>query len=74
MKALNIETLHSIHGGETTPILTPNEIISVYFSSAMASNLLMSAMGVSPLYSFPISLFFSPIPVYFYAEAKKNPA
>ena len=74
MTLKNSDILHSIHGGQTQTLLTAQETITVYFASAFASNVAMSAIGVSPLSSFPISLFSSVVPVYLYAEAKKNPA
>lgn len=66
--------LHSVHGGQTEAALTPEETFTVYCASAVVSNLFLSVIGVSPLRSFPISLFSSMIPVYIYAESKKNPA
>ncbi len=72
MNKLNNDVLHSIQGGVTPAIVNPSEIFTVYIASAALSNLVMSAMDVSPLHSFPISLFFSLIPVYVYSEAKKD--
>lgn len=74
MKTLNTAVLRTIHGGETAIVLTKEEVFSVYIGSAAISNILMTGMGISPLHSFPISLFSSLIPLYYYAEAKKNPA
>lgn len=74
MNTLSMHVLHSVQGGKTTAVLAPEETFTVYFASAIGSNLFMSFMGVSPLHSFPISLFTSLIPVYVYCEAKKNPA
>lgn len=74
MNTLKTQVLHSVQGGKTATVLTPEETFTVYFVSAAISNVFMSAMEVSPLHSFPISLFSSFIPVYIYAEAKKNPA
>lgn len=74
MNILNKHVQHSVQGGQTTVVLTAQEACTVYFVSAAASNFMMSAIGISPVHSFPISLFSSLIPVYFYGEAKKNPA
>ena len=74
MNTLNMHILHSVHGGQINAALTPEETFVVYFASAATSNFMMSAMGISPIHSFPISLFSSLIPVYLYAESKKNPA
>lgn len=74
MKTLNTKVLHAIQGGHSQAVLTAQETMTVYFASAITSNVVMTAIGVSPLSSFPISLFSSLIPVYLYAEAKKNPA
>ena len=74
MKALNQVNLKAIHGGQTTQILDPIETFSVFLGSTFVSNIFLTAMGVSPHYSFPLSLFTAPIAVYAYAKNKENTA
>lgn len=74
MHTLNMNVLHSVHGGQSKTILTAGETCTGYFISVIASNAVMLAVGVSPFHTFPISLAVSFIPVYLYGESKKNPA
>lgn len=78
MQLISLKTVNHIYGGQShSPvhaILDAEETLSIYFGSAVASNIILNLLGVSPLHSFPISLFSSLMPVYAYAQHKKNPA